>query len=143
MSTNTREYVAIIKATSKLAEAIKDHITPLSLKLVAAFLITPEQQEAVRNLHHNAGDRAADLVGFIQNKVKRDTENYHIFVGILKEDEATYREILKELELPSDDVTHGHGEQHSTSTQHSATSGITIAPFKGLSLMCASLYFPL
>ena len=125
MSTSTWEYLTVIRATSKLAAAVKNNITPLSLKLVEKFLITREQQEAVRNRRLNVDDRAADLVAYIQDKVKQDAKNYHIFVGILEEDKRTYKEILNELKPPSDGVSCGQGAQHSASTQ---PSGITISP---------------
>ena len=102
MSRNTTEYDTLLRATSKLTKVVKNNITSLCSELVSSRLITPEQQRALRNPNHDVFERAADLVTLITDKVEEDCSRYHDFVGILKQDENTYREVLKVLELPND-----------------------------------------
>ena len=102
MSRNSREYRTLIKATGKLTKAVQDHITPICAELVANDLITPENQAALRNAQRPAIERAADLVTLITGKVEQNPENYHTFVKILKEDKATFKDVLVLLEFSDD-----------------------------------------
>ena len=99
---NSKEYRSLIKATGKLAKGLQEHITPICAELVANDLITLENQAALRNTQHPKIERAADLVTLITGKVEQNTENYHIFIRILKEDSATFRDLLSSLELGND-----------------------------------------
>ena len=107
MSRNSKEYRALIKATGKLTKAVQDHITPISAELVANDLITTESQDALRNSQLPKIERAADLVKLINTKVEQNPANYHTFVKILDEDRATFKDVLKLLELSDDQATSG------------------------------------
>ena len=40
----------------------------------------------------------ADLVGYVQNKVRQDPRHYHVFIGTLRSDLAQYGNILTKQE---------------------------------------------
>ena len=98
MARNSQEYRTLLGATYKLTRAVQNNITPLCAGLVARDLITPDNQTALRNRNVDVVDRAADLVSLVTTKVEQCADNYHIFVKILIEDRATYKEVLKVLE---------------------------------------------
>jgi hypothetical protein len=102
MSKNSPEYRSILKATGKLTRALKNNITPVCADLVAIDLITPEQQRKLRNPMHEAIERAADLVQLLTDKVEENTANYSKLITILKEDMATFGDVLECLVLPGD-----------------------------------------
>jgi hypothetical protein len=104
MSRNSPEYYSTVKATSKLARALKNNITPICMDLVSNQLITPEQQRKLRNPNHDAVERAADLVEHLTDKVEENPANYHTFVKILEEHRATYKDVLECLVFPSDPI---------------------------------------
>ena len=102
MSRNSPEYCSIVKATGKLTRVLKSNITPICVDLVSNHLITPDQQRKLRNPHHDALDRAADLVELLTDKVEENPANYHTLIKILGEDRTMYGDVLECLALPSD-----------------------------------------
>ena len=98
MAKGTVEYRAMIKATVELTNAVKNELTPLSLKLVAKELISVDQGKELRNGHIGVADRAANLVTLVTNKVEQDKKNFYRFVEVLIGNRSAYREILESLE---------------------------------------------
>jgi hypothetical protein len=88
----------IKKANHKLLKAVQKNIIALGAALFAEDLITDDNYESLKNEGRSEVNRAAELVGYVMNKVELSPENYHTFVKILKEEGATYKEILKTLE---------------------------------------------
>ena len=97
MAAGSVEYEVLVRHTVDLQLAVKDNLTPLGAKLVAAEIITPDQYGEIRNPHRPANERGADLVGYVQNKVRQDPQHYHTFVGALKSDLSQYGDILTKL----------------------------------------------
>ena len=81
----TKEYRALVRCTADLELAVKMELISLGAELVSAKLITPEQYHETRNLHIPLDVRAANLVYFVQLKVKQDPKWFHVFVGILED----------------------------------------------------------
>ena len=96
---NTREYRKMIKCTPDLTDVIADDLDTLCPRLVKAKLINNNQRRDFMDARLNAAqNRAANLVGHITNRVNLDTQNFHKFIHVLKEDESTYEEVLKKLQ---------------------------------------------
>ena len=99
MSRNTPEYTTIKKATGKLLRAVQNNIVTLGADLLAVDLINDDNFTLLRNeIHGSTVTRAADLVGFVTNQVEQNPKSFHVFVKVLMEDRATYKEALKLLE---------------------------------------------
>ena len=92
------EYEVLIRHTADLLLAVKENLTPLGAQLVSAQIITPDQYEEIRNAHRPVNERGADLVGYVQNKVRQDPRHYDAFIGALKSDLSQYSDILTKLE---------------------------------------------
>ena len=92
------EYEVLVRHTVDLQLAVKENLTYLGARLIAAQIITPDQYEEIRNAHRPINKRVADLVGYVQNKVRQDPRHYHAFIGALKSDLAQYGGILTKLE---------------------------------------------
>ena len=69
----------------------------ISIALDSKELITAENGEYLRNESINQGTRAAKLVSLVMNKILQDSQNYYIFIEILKEKGAIYKEVLRLL----------------------------------------------
>ena len=80
----TKEYRTLVRCTADLELGMKMELISLGAKLVSAELITPEQYHETRNLCISWEKRAADLIEFVQVKVRQDPECFHVFVDILK-----------------------------------------------------------
>ena len=76
---NTLEYTINKKATGKLLRAVQNIV------LQGADLLSEV-------------NRAADLVSFLTNQIEQNPKYFHVFVKVLMEDGATYKEALKFLE---------------------------------------------
>ena len=98
MSKNTQEYLTVKKANHKLLKAVQNNIIALGAALFAEDLITDDNYTSLKIESRSEVNRAAELVGYVMNKVELSPENYHKFVKILKEEGATYKEVLKILE---------------------------------------------
>ena len=99
MSKNTPEYAAIKKANHKLLKAVQNNVIALGAALFAEDLITDDNYTSLKNETRSEVNRAAELVGYVMNKIEQSPENYHIFVKLLIEEGGTYKEVLKILEL--------------------------------------------
>ena len=125
-SRNTREYLTIKKANHKLLKAVQKNIIALGAALFAEDLITDDNYESLKNESRSEVNRAAELVGYVMNKVELSPENYHTFVKVLKEEGATYKEILETLEHDPDARNDDQAQSQSQPTvAHNGTqSGI-------------------
>ena len=97
MAAGSVEYEVLVRHTVDLQVAVQDSLTPLGAQFVAAQIITPDQYREIRNAHRPVNERAADLVGYVQNKVRQDPRHYHTFIGALKSDLSQYGDILTKL----------------------------------------------
>ena len=95
---SSKEYLTLIQCTLHLRLAVKSHLLSLGASLIAKHVITPDQEEELRNDHNSIGSRAADLIKFVQDKVLQDPKYYHIFIDILGEDLSQDRGILEILQ---------------------------------------------
>ena len=80
----TKEYRTLVRCTVDLELAVKMELISLGAELVSAELITPEQYHETINLHTPLDVRAANLIYFIQLKVRQDSECFHVFIDVLK-----------------------------------------------------------
>ena len=101
MPRDSAEYQALMRATGKLRNAVKNNITPLCDELISKGLITPDNKKSLRNPNRDIGERASDLVELITDKVEQNPQNYYVLVKILKEDPSAYKDILKVLDTTS------------------------------------------
>ena len=92
------EYQVLVRHTVDLELAVKDNLIPLSSQLVTAQIITPDQYREIRNTCRSVDERVADLIGYVQNKVRQDPRHYHAFLGALWSDPSQYGDILTKLE---------------------------------------------
>ena len=92
------ELRTIIECTPELVNALMDDLLPLSGELLAVGLINSENETGLRNQHHNPGDRAANLVQFIRNRVEIDSGSYFVFIDTLKRRETDHKPLLKILD---------------------------------------------
>ena len=99
MGSNTTEYRALQSLTNELRLAVKQDITGLGGALFADRFITQDACDDLRNSAHSKEERAARLVGTIQDKVRENPCNYHTFISVLKKwDQAQYENILHRLQ---------------------------------------------
>ena len=95
---STPEYKTLISLTAELRRAVQFDLVSLSDDLVAKHLISPNTASQLRNQTHSEAERAAELVGYIQNKVQQNPQHYHTFVQILEnQDQEYYCDILNKL----------------------------------------------
>ena len=92
------ELRTIIECTPELVNALKDDLSSLSGELLADRLITSDNDAALRIQSRNPGDRAADLAGFIRNRVEIDPGSYAVFIETLKRRETDHKPLLKILD---------------------------------------------
>ena len=98
------QYKVLIRHTADLQRAVKDNLTSLGAELVSAQIINLDQYEVIRNAHRAVNERGADLVGYVQNKVRQDPRHYHAFLGALQSDPSQYGDILTKLEKTIHDI---------------------------------------
>ena len=91
-------YEVLVCHTADLQLAVRDNLTHLGSQLVSAQIITPDQYEEIRNTNRSPIDRGADLVRYVQNKVRQDLQHYHAFIDVLRSDLSQYGDILTRLE---------------------------------------------
>ena len=92
------EYEVLIRHTVDLQLAVKANLISLGAQLVAVQVITPDQYQEIRNPHLSVNERAADLIGYVQSKVRQSPQHYHAFIDALRKDESEYRDVLAKLE---------------------------------------------
>ena len=95
---NSPEYRTIIQCTPNLTTAVKNDLTSLSDELLAAGLIAEDNAAALGNQFVDKAHRAAQLVGFVRNRVSLDTDNYHSFIRMLEKRKDDHKDILKILD---------------------------------------------
>ena len=82
----------------ELRLSVKGNLLQLGGELLAARLISDENEERLRNKTDDEFSRATHLVSLVVNKVREDSRNYHKFVAIL----MTYRDqhdaVIRRLE---------------------------------------------
>ena len=98
MSRDTEEYLTIQKATGRLIRAVQYNIIPLGAELFSVGLISRDNYTSLKNETRDVVARAAELVDYVINRVEQNPDNYHTFVKVLKEEGATYKDVLKILE---------------------------------------------
>ena len=98
MSENSAEYKTMIDLTSQLRLAVKSELISLSGSLLSKWLISPEGDAELRNINLSEVQRSAKLVEMVQYKVQQDSRHYWFFIGILKENQDHYRDILQLME---------------------------------------------
>ena len=89
----TPEYQALIKFLPQLMVAVEFDLISLSAQLLQRYLITVSQEREIRN-QMSKTNRAANLLALVLNKVDLDSNNYHVFIEVLEEDEDIYKDIL-------------------------------------------------
>ena len=92
------EYEVLIRHAVDLRLIVKENLFPLAARLVSAMIITSEQYYEIRNAWRPVDERAANLVGYVQDRVKRDPRCYHVFIDALRSDLTQYGDILVKLE---------------------------------------------
>ena len=92
------EYDVLIHHTADLQITVRTDLIGLGAQLVSAQIITPDQYEKIRNIHQSVDERAADLVGYVQIKVRQDPQYYNAFIDALRRDLSQYAGILTKLE---------------------------------------------
>ena len=94
------EYEALVRCTFDLQQAVANDVVSLGAELLAAELITVNQQHEMLNGYRPERERAADLIGFIQNQVHQNPQRYHTFIGVLMKDDNRhlYHDILVRLQ---------------------------------------------
>ena len=92
------EYEVLICHTVDLQLAVRENLTPLGAQLVSAKIITLNQYREIRNPHRPVDERGADLVEYVQTKVRQDPQHYYVFISALRSNLSQYGSILMKLE---------------------------------------------
>ena len=95
---NSPEYRTIIQCTSELTTALKNDLVTLAGELLAAGLIADDNAAALTNQFIGAAHRAAQLMGFVRNRVSLDTNNYLAFIQVLQQRQDDHKNILEILD---------------------------------------------
>ena len=99
MASNTAEYRTLQSLTNELSLAVKQDLTGVCGALFADGLITRGICEDLGNALLPKEERAARLIGIIQDKVQEGPHNYQIFISVLEKRGLTqYRDILRTLQ---------------------------------------------
>lgn len=96
-NSNSPEYRTIIQCTPELTTALKNDLDPLSGELLAAGLIADDNAAALTNQFLGVANRAAQLMGFVRNRVSLDTNNYLSFIEVLQLRQDDHKNILEIL----------------------------------------------
>ena len=88
------EHRTLVLLTSDLELAARGDLLRLGSQLVSAELITTDKYGEIRNPFIPPEMRAADLVQFVQDKVRQDAQCYHTFTAVLESDRCQYGDIL-------------------------------------------------
>jgi hypothetical protein len=95
---STPEYLTIVAKTEYLRLVLQNDLISIGGSLMACALISPDQYSKLRNRMFTESERAADLVGWIQDKVQGNSRNYHTFIGVLQQDTMQYSHALTTLQ---------------------------------------------
>ena len=91
------EFESMKDCVPELRLSAKTNLLSLSGELLAARLISDENEESTRNRNVNEAARAADLVSLIIDKVREDPRNFHKFLRILKKNYQQYESVINKL----------------------------------------------
>ena len=116
------EYRTLLRLTGDVQLAVKSQLVSLGGALVANELIDPGQYAGLRNANIADSTRAADLVGYIQEKVLQNAQHYHTFIDVL-ESQAQYGDILKKLKDMYSSLCGHPQEQHRSPPTAQAVGG--------------------
>ena len=94
---NSAEYNTIIANTNDLRLAVQFNLVSLSGTLLAKRLISAENDIELRYPQHTDVERAAKLVGLVQNKVQQNSQHFYTFLDVLRRDKEQYADILRKL----------------------------------------------
>ena len=95
---STPEYLTIVARTEDLRLVLQYDLISIGGFLMSCGLISPDQYSRSRNRMFTESERAADLVQWIQDKVRGNAQNYHTFTGVLQQDSMQYSHILSKLQ---------------------------------------------
>ena len=126
------EYEVLIRHTVDLQLAVKTNLISLGAQLVAAQIITPDQYQEIRNPHRSVNERAADLIEYVQSKVRQSPQHYHAFIDALRKDESEYRDVLVKLEGSFNGLTNRGQQPVSMITQHTRGSVLPMPAAQGI-----------
>ena len=98
MAENSAEYRTLIDCTSELRVAVRSTLVSLSGSLLANRLISFDNDIKLRDPVKSELERSARLIELVQDKVRLNTRHYHSFIGILRENQDQYSDILQLLE---------------------------------------------
>ena len=110
MGETSVEYSTLIDLTSELRLAVRPDLISLTGSLLAARLISLDNDIELRNTAHSEVERSARLVELVQNKVRQNPCHYHSFIGILQGNQDQYRDILPRLEQTYQEQQHQDGK---------------------------------
>lgn len=91
------EYECLKDCLPTLRVCAQNNLLSLSCELLAARLISDDNEESLRNSQIGEAERAAKLVSLVMNKIKEDCSNYHVFLDVLKKDDQ-YNIVVKKVE---------------------------------------------
>ena len=98
MAATSMEHETLVRLTSDLELAIKADLHRLGSQLVSEGLITTDKYREIRNTRNPLEERAADLVGLVQDKVGQNAQCYRTFIAVLENDRHQYGDILGKLQ---------------------------------------------
>ena len=87
----------MISCTEELMNTVSNNLVTLSGCLLAQELISENNNSDFGNEHVPKQNRAANLLKLVRDKVKLDSHNYYIFIGIFEKNRLYYSEILRIL----------------------------------------------
>ena len=98
-ASNTAEYRTLQSLTNELSLAVKQDLTGVCGALFSVGLITRGICDELGNALLPKRERAAQLIGIIQDKVQEGPHNYQMFISVLEKQGLTqYGDILHKLE---------------------------------------------
>ena len=92
------EYRTMLALTNDLRLAVKCDLLSLGGQLLAEGLISPDNEDSLRNMMQTEAKRAADCVNLITTKVEEDPQYFHTFFRVLQADSFQYKSILSKLQ---------------------------------------------
>ena len=93
----TAEFEAMKDCLTELRLSAKTNLLSLSGELLAARLISDDNEESAGNRNVDEAARATDLVRLVKDKVREDPCNFHKFLAILKNDYQQYKSVINKL----------------------------------------------
>ena len=88
----------IFECIPELTVALKNDVIPLSGELLTAGLIDIDNDNALKDQFIGKEERAAQLTGFVIDRVSQDPKNYVSFIQVLKQRQDDHKDILEILD---------------------------------------------